>query len=83
MIQRYSIGDLLHKSHFGDEKYCLSEDVEKLEEQNKQLLDMINVIPCTCDDAYKDRGLIAPDCPRCNYIDEDLITGKKPEDYNV
>jgi hypothetical protein len=54
-------------------KYRLSEDVEKLEEQNKQLLDMIDAIPCTCDKIYKDRGLVAPDCPRCNYIDEDLI----------
>jgi hypothetical protein len=36
MIQRYSIGDLLHKSHFGSEKYCKSEDVEKLEKQTKQ-----------------------------------------------
>lgn len=33
------------------------------------------VLPCWCDAAYKDRGLAAPDCPRCQFADDvvDLI----------
>jgi hypothetical protein len=31
MIKRYSIGDILHKSHLGNEEYCKSSDVEQLE----------------------------------------------------
>ena len=33
---------------------------------------VLRVLPCWCVDAYKDRGLIQPDCPRCNFA-EDLI----------
>lgn len=40
-------------------------EIEKLKTNLKE-------IPCTCIDAYKDRGLIAPDCPKCNYVDEEL-----------
>lgn len=29
-------------------------------------------LPCWCVDAYKDRNLSQPDCPRCNFAD-DLI----------
>lgn len=31
-----------------------------------------NLIECNCDEAYKSRGLSAPDCPQCNYA-EDVI----------
>jgi hypothetical protein len=41
----------------------------------EKLKEMIRIIPCTCDEAYRSRGLTAPDCPRCNYVDEDLING--------
>jgi len=41
-----------------------------LEAENQKLKEMIRAIPCTCDEAYKSRGLTAPDCPRCNYVDE-------------
>ena len=39
----------------------------------RELLRMIDDIPCTCDIAYKSRGLSAPDCPRCNYVDKDIV----------
>jgi hypothetical protein len=61
----------------------INKTTKTLKDKNKQLLEMINAIPCTCDEAYKSRHLIAPDCPRCNYVDEDLITGKKPEEHDV
>lgn len=38
-----------------------------------ELLDMIDCIPCTCIEAYSKRSLIAPDCPRCNWIDYDTV----------
>ncbi len=28
-----------------------------------------NLIDCNCDEAYKSRGLSAPDCPQCNYAE--------------
>ncbi len=34
-----------------------------IEEQVKNLID------CNCDEAYKSRGLSAPDCPQCNYAE--------------
>ncbi len=33
---------------------------------------MLASLPCYCIDAYKDRGLIAPDCPRCQH-DEEVV----------
>ena len=39
----------------------------------QELLQMIADIPCICDKIYKDRGLRAPDCPRCNWIEEDIV----------
>lgn len=48
----------------------------------KELLQMISEIPCTCDKMYTDRGLCAPDCPRCNWI-EDNIVNKVSERFNV
>ena len=28
------------------------------------------IMPCSCIDAYKMRGLSAPDCAYCNYVDD-------------
>ena len=39
----------------------------------KELLEMITDIPCTCDKMFTDRGLCAPDCPRCNWIEDDIV----------
>ena len=38
-----------------------------------ELLELIRIIPCTCKAGYKDRKLTDPDCPRCNWIDEDTV----------
>jgi len=32
------------------------------------LLTELDLIPCTCIDAYRLRGLVAPDCPRCSGV---------------
>ena len=46
-------------------------------ELEKKLFAALDAIPCTCLDAYKLRGLSAPDCPRCQWVDEDLLEGHK------
>ena len=52
------------------DKNYIKNRIKQLEEENQKLKEMIRAIPCTCDEAYKSRGLTAPDCPRCNYVDE-------------
>ncbi|OQC48565.1 MAG: hypothetical protein BWX58_01138 [Deltaproteobacteria bacterium ADurb.Bin026] len=42
---------------------------------------IIEKLPCTCDAAYKDRGLVAPDCPRCIFAWE--ITDSVCELLNI
>ena len=32
---------------------------------------VIDIVPCTCHEAYTSRGLTAPDCVRCNGPDFD------------
>jgi hypothetical protein len=39
----------------------------------KDLLEMIRIIPCLCHEGFKSRGLTDPNCPRCNWIDEDTV----------
>ena len=39
----------------------------------QELLQMIAEIPCTCDKIYTDRKLRAPDCPRCNWVEDDIV----------
>ena len=48
--------------------------IKELEQQNKQLLEMINDIPCSCSEMFKKRNLADPDCPRCNWIDEEGLS---------
>lgn len=43
---------------------------ERLSERERIITELKNVIGCTCDPAYKIRGLSAPDCAYCNYVDE-------------
>ncbi len=50
-----------------------SPDELKSEQILKDTLEMINGIPCHCNDGYKSRGLTDPDCPRCGWIDEDIV----------
>lgn len=38
-----------------------------------ELMEMIKIIPCTCHEGFKSRNLTDPVCPRCNWIDEDLV----------
>jgi len=40
------------------------------EDLKAELERALAVLPCTCDVAYKSRGLIAPDCSHCQYMDE-------------
>jgi hypothetical protein len=54
----------------------LEEQLKIAQEKIKQYEEMIDAIPCTCDIAYTSRKLVAPDCPRCNYIydpEEEII----------
>jgi len=39
----------------------------------EDLLEMIRIIPCTCHGGFKSRGLTDPDCPRCNWIEDDIV----------
>jgi len=47
-----------------------NKDMDKMREK------ILEIMPCTCIPAYKDRGLSAPDCASCNYGEElaDYIT---------
>jgi len=48
-----------------------------MKKEIKLLLDMIDEIPCNCDGMYISRQLSSPDCPRCNYIDEEIVANAK------
>jgi hypothetical protein len=43
MIQRYNIHHLINYMQFSNTDWCKSEDVEKFEQQNKQMLDVLKV----------------------------------------
>lgn len=45
----------------------------KINKDINDLLEMIRIIPCQCHEGFKDRGLVDPDCPRCNWIDENMV----------
>lgn len=47
---------------------------EKYRKERDELMEMIRIIPCSCHEAFKCRNLTDPDCPRCNWIYDDLIT---------
>jgi hypothetical protein len=47
---------------------------EKYKAERNELLKMIRIIPCECPDGFKSRKLTDPDCPRCNWIDDDTIS---------
>ena len=49
-----------------DEIATLKYRVAELEGAGNELLGAIDRTPCQCHKAYTDRGLTAPDCPRCN-----------------
>ena len=49
--------------------FWLEEKLAEARLEIEKYKEMIRVIPCTCDEAYKNRRLTAPDCPRCNWID--------------
>jgi len=49
----------------------MSADPTRPEPLTTQVIDAVNTaMPCWCDKAYTDRGLIQPDCPRCNFDQE-------------
>lgn len=51
----------------------LESQLKQTLEQNKKLKQNLNEIPCTCDEVYTSRGLVSPYCPRCQYVDEELL----------
>jgi hypothetical protein len=53
----------------------------KLQELNNELLQALKNIPCNCNDGYRIRNMIDPFCPKCNYVDNELIS--KAEANNV
>jgi len=89
MIERYNIHHLINYMQFSNTDWCKSEDVENLEEQNKQLLDaLIKCMNEYCYDCTDDN--ISPHwnsgCSGTCEIGKILIpvitsiTGKKPEE---
>ena len=52
----------------------LREERDRYKAERDELMEMIRIIPCTCHEGFKGRNLTDPDCPRCNWIYEDLIT---------
>jgi|WetSurMetagenome_2_1015567.scaffolds.fasta_scaffold68711_6 hypothetical protein len=86
MIQRYDWKNLSGWDETKKGKWCKYEDVDKLEEQNKQLLDaLVNYYKeHTCQDCTEllelnDCPLSKCDCMIFKTIIEN-ITGKKPEE---
>lgn len=66
-------GEVMHHKDCPYYSDSLSKKYDKLEADKAELLEvlkeqlkMIKEIPCTCDIAYTNRRLIAPDCPKCN-----------------
>ena len=43
----------------------------------RELVEMVEAIPCICEECYTSRKLIQPDCPKCNYIDMDVVNKVK------
>lgn len=43
-----------------------------MNERDRLLGELSDILPCTCIEAYKSRGLSAPDCAGCNHI-EDVV----------
>lgn len=43
----------------------------------RDLVEMVEAIPCICEECYTSRKLTQPDCPRCNYIDMDIVNKVK------
>jgi len=58
------------ENKFNNSGYPLLDEVRT---DIKELLQMIAEIPCTCDKIYTDRKLRAPDCPRCNWVEDDIV----------
>jgi len=49
----------------------------------EKLISMLDDIPCTCDNAYKERELTDPNCPRCEWVDEQIIKEAKKQVLNL
>ena len=43
----------------------------------RELVEMVEAIPCICEECYTSRKLTQPDCPKCNYISVDVINKVK------
>ena len=43
----------------------------------RELVEMVEAIPCICEECYTSRKLTQPDCPKCNYIEVDIINKVK------
>ena len=43
----------------------------------RELVEMVEAIPCICEECYTSRKLTQPDCPKCNYIDMDVVNKVK------
>lgn len=37
------------------------------EDERNELMEMIRIIPCQCNDGFTSRKLTDPSCPRCNW----------------
>ena len=53
--------------------WVVEDYIKELEQQKKQLLILISRIPCTCSIEYSNRYLTSPYCPKCNWVDDNII----------
>ena len=68
-----TIRDLQEKEKSGNLGETRNAALGEVRVDVKELLQMIAEIPCTCDKIYTDRKLRAPDCPRCNWVEDDIV----------
>jgi len=52
------------------DEYSLLADVRA---DVKELLEMIRIIPCSCREIFISRKRRDPNCPRCNWVDDDIV----------
>ena len=58
----------------GSERETRDPLTEEYRDMLRKLIDAYNDIPCACQKHYTERELIDPNCPRCHFVEEPLIS---------
>jgi len=58
----------------GSERESRDPLTEEYRDMLRKLIDAYNDIPCACQKHYTERELIDPNCPRCHFVEEPLIS---------